>query len=1048
MTDSAIERFWVERRLADRLYDRIIKNDGSLTVFFVEAPAGIGKTFLARDIGTRLGSPTGYEPSRQANIIWSGILDIYDSDTNSGSGVERRLIEALEAVGIGAGAFEDYYDRRATFDSWQRTGVVGASLEEFRRKVENAFADSLKGIAAKQRITLVFDTVERLERASDPTHQTFGYYSDTASVAGWLLDQIVQLRNGVVLLFGRHSPVFCNALQAAIARANSAERVNSPIEYHLELLSELDAAEMDQFFQKRIAQSPNLHKLLNADLQEQMTRTIGGNPLLLDIALLALQQTHAPDKAAQSLHDAAGLQELERALIAGYKNSLARPEQANVLHYLALARNGLSAELLSALEPRAGHELIAALKQMETSPFVKVRDITWTDPDRATATRRRVYFLHDAMYAIYDGAVLRPYEAQQETKRIVDVYERWIEQVQVSLRSFTNDSARETLKRVFEDLKVESLFYRMRSDPVQGYQWYLKQTDRAIRNSEIGYDMRLQNELDLFLVSAGIGDAGEVGESLRSSIDQANVAAQFPELVSHFRIDSASSLVKRMTARGKNRQAVDTGDAVLPSLETIFRTAPDTFRLAYAEFLLWLSQAVMYGLDNQRALTLYQQIADEILGGFQIDGAKPSTRVDNEFSFWRRTMVLGRTYNNMGYVNWLYLGRLTLAIQQLQHARALFLRTVHDDPSIEEELANASDNLGRVYVQLGRQFQSLRLIRNGLDIRERLGSNYRTALSQVSLAHAYVRLGDYEQGLLAAEKALIAFKRVDVQRGIGLGLLARGMLYRNRAENWRERNVSAQSALDDVDKAETDLRDAVRIFSNIVGEPIRAVEAHNELGCCYRARYLILQKGGGGSAEREFAYTQSRLQLREAIKVAEANSLDIERLDALQDLAVLHARAGQYEDALRYLQQVSNAIDQAYKIVEGEGLAKLGDDQRIDAYYKLMGQVKLLTGAIKYEQGRRRPNSEISEEDMPDNETIISSAREYLFAVTYFREYGEEDLALRQTYERIYKRFRYCQPELMQNITKQHIPAWVSQYNLPESLVIGLFQDVFPLLLD
>ena len=85
---------------------------------------------------------------------------------------------------------------------------------------------------------------------------------------------------------------------------------------------------------------------------------------------------------------------------------------------------------------------------------------------------------------------------------------------------------------------------------------------------------------------------------------------------------------------------------------------------------------------------------------------------------------------------------------------------------------------------------------------------------------------------------------------------------------------------------------------------------------------------------------------------------------------------------------------------------------------------------------------------MPDNETIVSSAHEYLLAVTYFREFGEEDLALRQTYERIYKRFQYCQPELMQEITKQHIPAWVDKYNLPQSLVIGLFQDVFPLLLD
>jgi MoxR-like ATPase len=65
-------RLWISRRIADEIYQRIITEDNSTVIYLVEAPAGMGKTFLARDLGTRLGSPTGYEPARTGKIAWSG----------------------------------------------------------------------------------------------------------------------------------------------------------------------------------------------------------------------------------------------------------------------------------------------------------------------------------------------------------------------------------------------------------------------------------------------------------------------------------------------------------------------------------------------------------------------------------------------------------------------------------------------------------------------------------------------------------------------------------------------------------------------------------------------------------------------------------------------------------------------------------------------------------------------------------------------------------------------------------------------------------------
>ena len=77
--------------------------------------------------------------------------------------MEARIIEAVKSVGVDPGAFEEYYDKRAIFESWRRTGVIGAGLEDHRRKVEQTFADCLKTI-----------TRERCQMPPDSVPEMFG----------------------------------------------------------------------------------------------------------------------------------------------------------------------------------------------------------------------------------------------------------------------------------------------------------------------------------------------------------------------------------------------------------------------------------------------------------------------------------------------------------------------------------------------------------------------------------------------------------------------------------------------------------------------------------------------------------------------------------------------------------------------------------------------------------------------------------------------------------------------------------------------------------
>jgi tetratricopeptide (TPR) repeat protein len=623
----------------------------------------------------------------------------------------------------------------------------------------------------------------------------------------------------------------------------------------------------------------------------------------------------------------------------------------------------------------------------------------------------------------------------EDSQRVLAWYER-----QIAASEQKKVSSVRGAPRSAPDLLVESLFYRMRADPVAGYHWYLRQADQAIRSAQTGLDMRLRDSMALFLTSASPDEKIEPGHSLSSPIDRANIKALLPEFFDDFLLDSATLWIERYTVRGKLDAAQRVGAEMKSTAELMFEQDPQRYRLPFAEFLLWYGQVVMYGYNIKQALEIYHQVLDLLKGTYPLDTLQESARAGelSEFDLWRLSLVLGRTYNNLGYTHWMYLGQYRQAIREFQQAIRLYRMA-----DLEEELANSNDNMGRVYALLGGEFQATQLIQNGLLIRKKLGLTYREALSANSLAQALIRFGQAEPALRAIEDALIQFRRVGVDRGIGLGLLTRGMIYRTMAGTWREMELPISEALHYTDKAETDLRDAMRIFAASVREPIREVQVRNEMASCYRARYLLLVHSGASEAERELALTQGRLHYRQAVDVAKKHGYIVDELDTTQDLAVLFTRAGEYDNADKLLDRIRGQIPDQYKIQAGKGLEEPAEAEPVDAYYKLMGQVELLAGAIEYERGKTKARQQGKTGDQPAKQALLKTTRHYLFAVSYFNRYSGETFANRLTYARIYKRFQDCTPDLIQEITEQHLPRWVKEYNLPGELVRGLFQDVF-----
>lgn len=1010
---------WISRKVADEIYERIITADNAPVTYFIQAPAGIGKTFLARDIGVRLGSPTGYEPARRGNVTWSGILDVYDPDTNSNQGIERRLIEAFSQTGF---EFEAYRDARSMYDIWFKGGIIGSSLEDQRRKVEAAFAEGLKVASAQQLLVLVFDTIERLESALDPLQQTHPD-SDTTSVMDWLIYQIAQRDKGAVLLFGRRASRFYQKLCAALQE----EHRPAPI---LLDLGVLDVDEAREFFADRVQRHPQLAGLLDVNLQTLLLERTDGNPLLLDLALLSLVESQNPRYVRHALESQEDLRMVEKALLEAYLNACDKPERPTLLKYLALARNGLFDTLLQTLEPERAEALSAELQEMGALPFVKVRNISVTAPDQEGRVSRRTYFLHDAIYALCDDVWLKPEEVLRASQQLVAWYDAQIEIQQDA------------------DLLVESLFYRMRADPVAGYQWYLQQADQAIRSAHTGLDVRLRDAMGLFLISAAADSSNDPGQSLSSPIDHANVVVLMPTIFDDFRMDSATLWIKRYTMRGKTAQAVKIGAAELLWAEDLFQKRPDRYRLAFAEYLLVYGQAMMYGFAIDQALACYQRVID-LLSAFYLDQSLEKALVSlTDFERWRLSLVAGRTYNNLGYTHWMYKGQYHLALQEFQQAIRLYRMAGLEMTALEEELANTNDNMGRVYALLGNEFQAIQLIKKGLEKRKSLGLNYRAALSMNSLALVLTRFGRIEQALKTIQTALVHFRRTEVARGIGLGLLTQGMIYRSMPELREELDISLDEAIRHTNLAETDLKDAVRYFSELVHEPIREVQARNEMACCYRARYLLLRQSGAAENDLNMAFIQGRMYFRQAIEVANRQGYTVEELDSMQDMAVLLTRAEQYDDAERYLNAIRSRIPDQYVIRSERPLEDIPVSECVDAYYKLLGQVELLEGAIAYARGARDASAEglsADKQKQPTREAWLETARYYLLAVSYFNHYAAETFARGLTFGRIYKRFEGCDPELIRDITQVHMPQWVEEYQLPEELVRSLFQDVFGL---
>ena len=1018
---------WIRRQAADELYQKILEKPDGVHIYLLEAPAGVGKTYLARDIGVRLGSESGYEPGSKEGVYWSGIVDLYDPEINS-KRIEQLWIEAFGT--LSRFEFDNYYEMRKEYETSAEEAVLPSALEKLIEKIRTAFALGLKkAIDDESRYpVMVFDTVERLQTILDPAQRAWNLeLVEPPDVISWLYHQLTYLPRGVILMMGRPASAFSHELEQQIKNINVQHRQHSglkPIDFHRWQVEYLAEKEQEIFFSYRIEQEPDLNGLLDTNLRSLLITHTRGNPLLLDIALQTLLETRQPELIQAILKGAKGIKGVEEALLREYMNQ-GEPARIAILTYLAIARNGLFEGLLRYIDPHNFETLKQTLDKMATLPFLKVRNLSSLMHKQSDNKEyHHAYFLHDEMYEICDRVgLIRIEQVRNESKNIVDWYDIQIKQI--------SDSGIEPRQseEIVRDLMVASFPYRMRANPTVTYQWLLVEADKAIRGAKRDWDMRLQSAISQFISSASNKEQSE-GLPV-NPIDREILLTDMPNLYDDFKIDSTLLWIKRFSVRGRHEAAIDMARRAT-WMEEAYQIIPERYLTTFMEFLLWWGQSLMYVARSEEALDVYNRALDYIQEKTSFNELQNILNNDENEAHEkakRTCFLIGRFYNNRGYLYWykgLYFGALVefnLALQYFELA------------DIQEEIANTSDNRGRVFASLGYSFQAFEEIGKGLKLRIEAKLPYREALSRNSLAIVYARFGYFQKALDEIETASQIFRRIELERGKALADFTRGFVYRRltrEIEPWQNSLLTTEQALKYNVLAETNLRDALRTFSQNVQETIRKIQILNELACCYRVQYVLVSD----EQEKKKALERSKEFFAQTIRESEKANYVVNKIDSLQDRAILFSYARQFDNAQKDIANVRKLIPDKYHIRENKGILSFGEDEQcVYIYYKLLGQAETLTAMIVDETNRN------------NDEILYKVFEHYCLAAAYFNTFSSEGFTQSQLGNRIYARLRGTSPGFIHTIREKHLPAWLEKYNLPPEPIHSQFEGIFSTLL-
>lgn len=997
--------------------------DGSgARVLYLRGEGGTGKTRILRAVLEYCQEGGKWYQDGLLAVAPDRLVDLYHTRNHSREGLARALRDSLEPP---EGAFSGF-DGALEKMTQDRYGLAGmhTGLSETEEECWRAFLAGWNDLARERRLVVALDTAERLLYGEHEIQRRLGLEPEPVAALDWLLKMLSRLENTVVLIAGRPRP----------------ERLREDLEGALgDRLSVLELGPLDLEDSKRyfdaVAEATDAAgqvkqaervKGIPAGVREVIWLCAEGRPIMLalmiDYLMVADQLLPRVKEPAQQVRallerEPKAREEFERELVRFWQETGRECDQAVVA--LAWARRGMDADLLARVTELRREDgawdtdrAKGWLDEIRDLSFVKIRPAD-----------ERV-FLHDEMYALLERYVLREVTEPRRGRiysAILDYYTEkvlaqrghvdelrtprrehrpgWDVDVPLGQPRPPDDprALAEAADRLY-NLMAEEVHYRLRRDPVDGFQTYQLYTREAVWANEDSMDHLMHSELLLFLDD-------HRGEDRFDGLHRAEVELYL--------------FLNRLERyiRASDRRAVELPQRLRRECaELLDQAGPlDRIRLDVLE-----GEALLYvGRDLLRAEELPEGAVAALEG-------VPATSAAEA---WKRSIRLAEAHNNLGYLyrirGWFRkavdaYGRAVeqwcvLEEQEKDESRRRSLRAQH---------ANTLNNLAWPLAELGRFETALHTCQDALEMRERLGPGAPVALSLNTLGLILTRDDKPHRARVHCERALSLFLHLDHERGVGLASIA-------LAESLRR--MSAVDGLYAWEEAAALLRRAAKYASEAVGiferradpERPRLIEALIERGCVRRQwAWLALQAESVGDLGQEGdpdwleLTARSREDLQRAMELA-GQDFPFRYLDACVNLAWLYYYVRENERAEEEARNAIASVDPDYLMGADQGPA--ARDLSHTFYWLLLGKVHLLLGHLAFRRF----------EETGDSQGLIKAGESYTLSLAYDGLYAEDFRDVRRAVAVIYKRLRGLNRDELGRLY-EGIAHAVQEYGLPE----------------
>jgi tetratricopeptide (TPR) repeat protein len=672
------------------------------------------------------------------------------------------------------------------------------------------------------------------------------------------------------------------------------------------------------------------------------------------------------------------------------------------LRCLAVARKGLTPELFESLMAGKGWSLDRCRGELG-----RLREATFSKPREGTDA----LFLHDALYEMFDE--LEPFPLLDPGRLlplIVDYYEEQIRACEVDMSKCRAELRKLDLqeraapdipgladqRRTFQErlskrerewqrLQVEVVYYKLWYDVREGFERYARLDDEALKAHEFGFDVRLHDEILRYV------NGPQCDDTARRRLPR-------DEFDRHCGLRWA----KRHLARGDregNERAARVARHILRTAESPLGGADAQADSLYqAEARLWGAEALGYLGQEQEA--------EKWLGEALV--LLKRTRARRPYRQWRRNRLIGRAYNNLGYMGWKS-GRYRENVGEYRAALPYFRKA-----DIRDEMADTLNNLAYLYSVLGETDRAKALIEDARQLREELGQNYPLALSYNTCGEIHTAANEPEEAVAWCERARTIFSAMEDARGLGLAYIGLGRAYRKIGDKGKRGEYPFEQAQRAFEQAVEWLGKALNIFGGdepSVREPYRLWETLNEWGSTYVDwAYLLIWHDLHDQADEKYRLA---VQYQErAVQVAEEAGFVLQVLDSYDDLAQAYADWDKPEQAREYLGKVYRAVPKEYRLVEGVGFEKLPDPVE-DGYWLVLGKYYLQRGIWAYNQADQ------AETPQEKDRFLDEATRHFALAMAYFQHFSPDLAHVNLTSRAMYRRFRTLKLEQLERLRRE-----------------------------